>query len=91
MTSDLGLTATQFIFEVIDPFINECWQLFAVDENEDYEPYVYFVSGLIRRGIRFLVSPGVIEHIEHIEIEWPDDVSYKDDMSAALSAAGAKL
>ena len=89
--TDLGLTATQFIFEVVDPFIHECWQLYAVDQNEDHEPYVYFVAGLIRRGVRFLVSPSVVEHIKHTEIEWPSDASYKRDMSAALTAAGANL
>src|SRR5258708_6221421 len=46
---DVSEETIRFIFEVIDPFIHDCWGLYAVDFNEDYEPYVYFVEGLIRR------------------------------------------
>lgn len=88
---NLGLMATRFIFEVIDPFINERWGMFAVDHNEDHEPYVYFVAGLVKRGIRFLVSPGVIDHLEYTDLDWPNDAAYKADMTAALRAAGASL
>ncbi len=48
---DHASEAIDFIYEVIDPFINEAWGLFAVDYNEDYEHPKYLVEGLIRRGV----------------------------------------
>src|SRR5262245_53326376 len=50
---DIGDETVRFIYEVIDPFINECWGLYVIDFNEDHEPYVYLVEGLVRRGVRF--------------------------------------
>jgi len=61
---DCSQETVEFIYEVIDPFINECWGLFAVDYNEDDEPYVYLVENLIRNGVYFLVSPEVVEHLD---------------------------
>lgn len=70
--------ALEFIYKVIDPFINMCWDLHAVDFNEDNEPYVYFVPGLVRRHIEFLVSPEVPKHMEWMDFKWPDeDAAYK--------------
>lgn len=69
----------KFIFGVIDPFINECWGLYAIDFDEDYDPYVYFVNGLIRRKIPFLVSPNSVECFEYWDVEWEKiEDSYKD-------------
>ena len=54
---DLTAEAIHFIYTVLDPFINECWGLFAIDFNEDHEPYLYLAEGLLDRGVPFLVSP----------------------------------
>ena len=54
---DFGQRTDEFIFGVIDPFINQCWELFAIDYNEDHEPYSYLLPTLISRQITFLVSP----------------------------------
>ncbi len=54
---DFGIEAIHYIYSVLDPFIHECWGLFAVDFNEDDEPYLYLVEGLLNRGVHFLVSP----------------------------------
>ena len=54
---DFSTEAVNFIYTVIDPFINECWGLFAVDFHEDTEPYVYLVEALLNRDVLFLVSP----------------------------------
>jgi len=68
--------------------MNECWSLFAVDYNEDQEPYVYWVAGLIRRGIRFLVSPGVVENLQYTELRWPEgNAAYKTEMERRFRAA----
>jgi len=71
----------KFIFQVIDPFINACWGLFAVDYDEDHEPYVYFVDALVRREITFLVSPDAAEAFEDWDVDW-NQVSkkYREEM-----------
>jgi hypothetical protein len=85
--------AIEFIYEVIDPFINQCWGLFAVDYNEDYEHPKYLVEGLIRRGVPFLISPGVIQDIKNknIDFEWPKGgIAYKKEMKSRISIAHEK-
>lgn len=52
---------SQFIYEVIDPFINSSWGLYAIDYNEDSEPHAYLIQILIRRGVPFLISPDASE------------------------------
>lgn len=70
----LGLDASgetlRFIFDVIDPFINECWSLFAIDYDEDDEKYIYFVRSLVSREILFLVSPEAAESFESWDADW---------------------
>jgi hypothetical protein len=84
--------AIEFIFRVIDPFVHQCWGLYAVDYNEDYEAYIYFVAGLIRRGVRFLVSPGVIETWDATEKDWPEsDPSYQHEMETRVASARRAL
>lgn len=61
-----GINTVDFIFKVIDPFINECWQLFAVDYHEDTEPYQYMVDSLISNEILFLVSPKCAVDLNHL-------------------------
>jgi len=68
---DVSDDAIKFIYGVIDPFIHQCWKLFAVDYCEDHEPYTYLVAGLIKRGVPFLVSPRLVESLESVEMEWP--------------------
>lgn len=78
----------EYIFKVIDPFINDCWGLYAVDYNEDYEPYIYFVEGLICRGVPFLVSPGAVENTEIIDLAWPEDnPEYRTEMETRFEVA----
>lgn len=68
---DPGEEAVRFIYEVIDPFIHKCWGLYAIDYNEDHEPYVYLAEGLIRRRIAFLVSPAAASAVDLDETVWP--------------------
>lgn len=46
-----------FIYEVIDPFINECWGLYAIDHHEDTDRYNNIVDVLISSEVPFLLSP----------------------------------
>lgn len=57
----LDTPVSEFIYEVIDPFINECWGLFAIDYNEDSEPHAYLIDALVRRQVPFIMSPNASE------------------------------
>jgi len=69
-THDPGEETLRFVFSVIDPFINQCWGLFAIDYDEDYEPYVYFVPALVAREIPFLVSPEAAKSFRDWDVDW---------------------
>ncbi|MBC8288403.1 MAG: hypothetical protein H8E42_13100 [Nitrospinae bacterium] len=60
--------------------------MFAIDSNEDHEPYEYFVPGILARGIRFLVSPESVEGMKYMEVEWPDDPAYQQEMEKRIEA-----
>lgn len=85
---DCGTETLKFIFEIIDPFINECWNLYAIDCNEDHEPYIYLIEGLIRSEITFLVSPDSVEHLKYVNFEWTENQTYKDNMTQRFLKAG---
>lgn len=88
--NDLSQRTLAFVFGVIDPFINRCWGLHAVDFCEDYAGHEYFVPTLIRSGIPFLVSPTLAEGWDQIEKEWPDNSSdFKTAIEAQVSLAKA--
>lgn len=60
----------RFIYETIDPFINECWGLFAIDYDEDCEKYIYLVPALAYREIPFLISTEAARCFEDWDIDW---------------------
>lgn len=85
---DAGEETLRFVFEVVDPFINACWELFAVDYDEDYEPYVYFVHALASREITFLVSPEAAAEFENWDVDWSKvSPTYKTEMQARVQKA----
>jgi len=85
---DAGCETLRFIFEVVDPFINDCWELFAVDYDEDHEPYVYFVGSLVSREIPFLVSPEAAAAFEEWDVEWSKvRGAYKEEMHSRVKRA----
>lgn len=69
---DTGGETLKFVFEVIDPFINQCWGLFAVDFDENTEEYNYFTGTLVSREILFLVSPDAASEYENWEADWSE-------------------
>jgi hypothetical protein len=78
----------RFVFEVIDPFINSCWGLFAIDYDEDHEPYVYFVHALVSRRIMFLVSPDAAATFDGWEVDWSEATQgYKQEMETRVRSA----
>lgn len=83
--------AIEFIYGVIDPFINQCWGLFAVDYNEDHEPYLHLVPNIIQHGVSFLVSPDMVNVVDDMEITWPEDnPAYKTEMLSRFQAEKLK-
>ena len=69
---DYSLKTIEFIFGVIDPFINKCWGLYAIDYNEDTEPYEYIIENLIQSNITFLVSPDLVDYHNFDDFNWPE-------------------
>lgn len=86
---DFSGETIDFIFEVIDPFINTCWSLYAIDYNEDREPYIYLVQGLVRRGIKFLISPDSVDQLQYVDFNWPqNNPGYEQEMKKRLALMG---
>lgn len=55
MPDDWPCDTKMFIYEVIDPFINDCWGLYAIVHHEDTDSYNNIVDVLISSEIPFLV------------------------------------
>lgn len=86
--ADASYETLQFVFEVIDPFIHQCWGLYAVDYDEDYEPYLYFVNAMVSRQILFLVSPDAAAVFDDWDVEWPKvSPAYRKEMLARVKKA----
>jgi hypothetical protein len=86
--SKVPTDALQFIFEVLDPFLNDCWGLFAIDYNEDYEPYVYLAGALVGREIMFRVSREAAACAEHWDVDWKSvKPAYATEMKRRIAAA----
>lgn len=84
---DSSLEALRFIYGVIDPFINECWGLFAINYDEETERYI-FVPTLLNKEILFLVPPEAAESFE----SWKSELSgsskgYQNEMLSRMRAA----
>jgi hypothetical protein len=78
-----------FIYDVIDPFINECWGLYAIDYNEDaLEERVWLIESLISREVEFLVSPNALDCYEDMDFQWPkNNPGYEQVMRTRFTVA----
>lgn len=89
---DASEETLRFVFKVIDPFINDCWGLFAIDYDEDYEPYIYFLPELVHREILFRVSPDAAACFGDWDVDWSRvGPQYKAEMHSRALTAGAKV
>ena len=69
------LTSLNFIYTIIDPFINKCWNLFAVDYCQDYDEnqaadantayWGFIVNCLVQNEVHFLVSPRLAQNVDY--------------------------
>ncbi len=66
--------------------------MFAIDYNEDYDPYRYFVSALVSRQILFLVSSGAAEDFDNWDVAWPAvNKPYRREILDRMRKAGGKV
>lgn len=72
------LETLHFIYNVIDPFINSCWNLHAVDYNEGYDPL--FISSLLLNEIDFSISPSLKKYYEEWEESLGGEYDYNFEM-----------
>ncbi|HEU4404584.1 MAG TPA: hypothetical protein VFS43_04750 [Polyangiaceae bacterium] len=88
---DASKETLRFVFGVIDPFIFNEWGLFAIDHDEDHEPYTYFVGALAKHEIEFIVSPECAASFEHWDVDWSSvSEPYRREMHSRVEAALAK-
>ena len=77
----------EFIFSVVDPFINTCWNYFAIDYCEDTEPYINFLDSIILKEIPFLVSPESLEDLDDTRFMQSKNLSYVNLMKTRIAVA----
>jgi hypothetical protein len=78
-----------FIYDVIDPFINKCWGLYAIDYNEDaLEERGWLIESLISREVIFLVSPNALDCYEDMNFQWSNNnLGYEQQMRLRFTIA----
>lgn len=82
------VTTIEFVFEVIDPFINHCWGLFAIDFDEDDDPYENFTGNLASNEILFLVSKEAAGNFEYWDVDWSTvSAEYRIEMQKRVENA----
>lgn len=90
----MSFETLEFIYGVIDPFTNECWDYYAIDYNEQLDEYADIVGPLIANGIPFLVPSTLLEEFHHdrSDWEWPEDnPGYRTLMEERLATAAQAL
>lgn len=79
--NDWPCSTRDFIYKVIDPFINTCWGLCAIDHHEDNDRYNNIVETLISSEVLFLVSPDCANEYRQVESTLSESPQYyKDEM-----------
>lgn len=80
-----------FIYQVIDPFLHQCWELYASDYYEDMDGAPYLISALVGHGIYFRISPELANSWEWADLKWPEnDPTYRIQMEKRVSEALAQ-
>lgn len=91
LDKDCGKETLEYIYGVIDPFINECWGLYAINYNEDTEPYQYLLEGLINREIEFLVPENILKNeLDNLDFSLCS-YNYKKKMISLFEKSGYTL
>jgi hypothetical protein len=84
---DLSARTVRFVFDVIDPFIGEQWELFAVDYNEEHgEHYEHIIEILVELDVRPRLSPAAIENWKGYRIPQKAPPGYRQWFEDAVGA-----
>lgn len=85
---DLSGETIDFVFKVLDPFINECWGLCAIDYDEDSSPYEYLTDALVSRELLFCVSPEAASAVCMWSVDWDGmPPAYREELVRRVDAA----
>ncbi|KAB3532927.1 hypothetical protein F8154_11035 [Alkaliphilus pronyensis] len=77
-----------FVFKVIDPFIYDCWGLYAVDYDEDFDSQEHFPASLLRNEILFNVSPSIVSSSDYWDVDWQTlNEGYVEEMKQRIEDA----
>lgn len=86
---DVSVLTSQFIYEVIDPFINAEWGMCAMDFCDDSERYEYLIPVLANRHIFFNVSQGMNGGLKELSRLIEDGtISYQKEVMSRGRRAG---
>ncbi|MDY4372981.1 hypothetical protein [Pectobacterium carotovorum] len=86
---DVSLLTSQFIYDVIDPFINAEWDMCAMDYCDDSAQYEYLIPVLASRNVHFIVSQKIHGGLEELtQLIADGDVSYKNEMMLRGRSSG---
>ena len=66
---DFRIEAISFIFKIVDPLIQECWGIYAIDFNEEPDTLAYVVEYLIENEVVFGISSDLLQDKE-VVLEW---------------------
>jgi hypothetical protein len=87
---DIGGETIDFVFGVLDPFMNECWSLCAIDYDEDDSPYEYLTAAVVGRELLFNVSARAARAAGSWYVNWDSMTpKYRKEMVRRVDAAWA--
>lgn len=78
--------ALELIYEVIDPFINDCWQIHAIEYIQEYDEMEDVIDSLVRHGIIFTLPLNIGHILNHIDLDrlaWPSQ-EYRSVISSII-------
>ena len=86
---DVSQLTSQFIYEVIDPFINSEWDMCAMDFCDDSGQYEFLIPVLAQRNIYFRVSQGIHGGLNELSSLVADGkIAYQNEMTSRGRKAG---
>lgn len=89
---NLAHETQDFVFRVLDPFINECWGLCAIDYDEDDASSEYLPPSIVRRELLFSVADGWASAVDSWDVDWAKlSPAYCEALVARIEAASSEL
>lgn len=86
---DVSQLTSQFIYEVIDTFINSEWDMCAMDFCDDSGQYEFLIPVLAQRNIYFRVSQRIHGGLKELSSLVADGtIAYQNEMTSRGRKAG---